>query len=224
MRYVHHIKGWYSVLDCTAVTEKNIVPTGESVSKESQYLSMLPILILSGEMKMITNEKELENYIVNDDSFCDFLESMFQLKDVKVMGRQVHVGTENILDIIYQGKEGVLEEVAEKVYIIVELKYRILEAKDFAQLARYITALLDYTSGTKETFIVKGLLLGTGVGRDVACMINSEMIGSDIRVSTIETELSYQDSCEGWWQGAVNTSGAVDDCISQIGKGENENE
>lgn len=173
---------------------------------------------------MITNEKELENYIVNDDSFCDFLESMFLLKDVKVMGRQVHIGTENILDVIYQGKEDAPEEVAEKVYIIVELKYRVLEVKDFAQLARYITALLDYTSDMEETFIVKGLLLGTGVNRDVACMLNSDMMGSDIKVSTIETELSYQDSCEGWWRGAVNISGAVDDCISQISKGESENE
>lgn len=173
---------------------------------------------------MITNEKELENYIVNDDSFCDFLESMFQLKDVGFMGRQVHIGTENILDMIYQGKEDGPEEVALKVYVIVELKYRTLEAKDFAQLARYITALMDYTSDTKEQFIIKGLLLGTGVGRDVACMINSEMLGSDIKVSTVETELWYKDSCDGWWRGAVNISGAVDGCISQIGKGENENE
>lgn len=121
------------------------------------------------------------------------------------MGRQIHIGTENILDIMYQGKEDVPEDVAEKVYIIVVLKYRVLEVKDFAQLARYMTALLDYTSETEKIFIVKGLLLGTGVNRDVACMLNSDMIDSDTKVSTIETELFYIDSCDGWWRGAVNT-------------------
>lgn len=164
---------------------------------------------------MITNEKELEAYIVGDDTFCEFVECVHELKDVTFAGRQVHIGSENIADIVYEGMTDAPEEYQKKVLIIVELKFAPLECKHFSQLGRYMSAVLDYADGATD-FIVKGILVGTGITPDVACMLNAEMLSEDVAVCNITSQIEYHNSNSAWWRGAVNTNGAVDICVQNF--------
>lgn len=164
---------------------------------------------------MITNEKELETHIVGDDTFCEFIEYVHELKDVTFAGRQVHIGSENIADIVYEGMTDAPEEYQKKVLIIVELKFAPLECKHFSQLGRYMSAVLDYADVTTD-FIVKGILVGTGITPDVACMLNADMFSEDVAVCNITSQIEYHNSDSGWWTGAVNTNGIVSNCVQKF--------
>lgn len=96
---------------------------------------------------MIDSEKSLEDYICNhQEKFIAILKTNMKEKDcdIKFLGRQVRLGNDNIADLIYYyEKLTTYEEIEmnERIYIIVELKYRSLEPKDLAQLSRYMNIL-----------------------------------------------------------------------------------
>ena len=164
---------------------------------------------------MITNEKELENYIVNDESFCDIVAELFNLSGVSVLDNQVRVGNANIVDVMCAGltKD---EDPKEKI-IIVELKFHPIEAKDFAQLGRYMAAVVDVMDEDDEN--IYGVLLGPGISRECGCILNGEMLNDRVKVVACESKLEYVDCSKIWWRNCVDTNGPVDFCVSQRIKG-----
>lgn len=100
---------------------------------------------------MIQSERGLEDYICNNqDQFIKELKDIYGKDcDIKFIGRQVHIGEKNIADLIYyydeevrRTKDDPIEFIA-RHYIIVELKFRMLEPRDLAQISRYMTTLKD---------------------------------------------------------------------------------
>ena len=159
---------------------------------------------------MITNEKELENYIMdNEDSFCSFLCELFDLEDVSILDNQVHVGTSNIIDIMCAGlTKG--SEPKEKI-IIVELKFHAIEAKDFSQLGRYMSAISVVLEEDDEN--IYGVLVGTGVSQDCGCILNGELLNDRIKVVACASKLEYVNCSDIWWRNCVNTDGSISSCI-----------
>lgn len=160
---------------------------------------------------MITNEKELENYIIEDDDFCKFIEELCGLKYVSVVDNQVHVGDKNIIDVLCIG----LETEEKECLVVVELKFRPLEAKDFAQVGRYITALLDV--GIYPIDHIQAVLIGTGVTDECAYIINGEVLDDDIKVAVIENKLSYYEATNHWFK-CIDTSGQISPRLKEISK------
>lgn len=164
---------------------------------------------------MITNEKEMEEYIISDVAFPKHLEDTFGLKNVKFVGNQVHIGKGNIIDILYKGVEDVPEEVAEGVLIVVELKFRTLEPKDYSQIGRYMIAVHQYqdTNETKRKYKVKGMLLGTSIGWDIAntfCLVSDE----DISVNVVECEFNYMCVSDSLYR--IDINGQTEDCFENL--------
>lgn len=160
---------------------------------------------------MITCEKELEDYIVGDSAFINYIENQLNLKNVELVNRQVHIGDVNIADLVYTGIEKTIEE---STIIVVELKFRPLEAKDFAQLGRYIDALFNINGS--ENFDVRGILVGTAITRDVANMINSQLLDfNNIEICTVESKIDYK-TCVTDWTDTVDINGKIDENILQI--------
>lgn len=122
---------------------------------------------------MIQSERDLEDYICNNqEEFITTLKGIYgEDEDVKFLGRQVHIGDSNIADLIYYYDNPTKNENDETIfiernYIIVELKFRMLEPKDLAQLSRYMTTLSDKLSSdekywTHENF-VNGVFVSLG--------------------------------------------------------------
>lgn len=93
---------------------------------------------------MVQSEKELEDYMCDNDNWVEVeagLQNVFGgHNDYIFLGRQIKLGQDNIADLVYFYETKTEKEVY-KTYIIVELKFRELVAKDFSQIARYITIL-----------------------------------------------------------------------------------
>lgn len=162
---------------------------------------------------MITSEKELENYIMDDNGFCEFVGNMFSLKSVSVIENQVRVGTENIIDVLCAG----LDDEEQEVLVVVELKFRPIEAKDFAQLGRYISALIRIWN-VEFPCKIKGLLVGTGISNECGQILNGQLLNDDTKVAVIKSQLQYYDATCSWWNGCVNVSGQIAPCLGKITK------
>ena len=85
----------------------------------------------------IKNERTMEDFIEADESFNKYIEDIYSLKNVKLLGRQVHIGDGNIIDLLYEGDGNAPYNDKSKCLIIVELKCRDLEMIDLAQISRY---------------------------------------------------------------------------------------
>lgn len=160
---------------------------------------------------MITSERMLEDYIAEDKTFAEFIEKEHDLQNVEFVGRQTHIGDTNIADLIYKGETTDPEEVREDVIVVVELKFRTLEPKDFSQLGRYMNAieLVD----KHGRFDIRGVLVGTGMSREVAVMINADVVDNDnIKVCLVEDSISYSHATT-WWNDAVDCNGEIDDIL-----------
>lgn len=162
---------------------------------------------------MITSEKELENYIIDDEDFCKFIGDAFSLKHVNVIENQVHVGNENIIDVLCAG----LDDEEKEVLVVVELKFRPIEAKDFAQLGRYISALIRIWN-VEFPCIIKGLLVGTGISNECGQILNGQLLNDDTKVAVIKSQLQYYDATCSWWNGCVSVSGQIASCLSDFTK------
>lgn len=166
---------------------------------------------------MITCEKELEDYIVGDSAFINYIEKQLNLKNVELVNRQVYLGDANIADLVYTGIEKTIEE---STIIVVELKYRPLEPKDFAQIGRYIDALLEIEGS--ENFNVRGILVGTAISIEVAQMINSQLLDfNNIEICAVKSKIDYE-TCVVDWTNTVDTNGKIDESLLQIFQKENE--
>ena len=127
---------------------------------------------------MIDSEKSLEDYICNhQEKFIAILKTNMNEKDcdIKFLGRQVRLGNDNIADLIYYyEKLTTYEEIEmnERIYIIVELKYRSLEPKDLAQLSRYMNILekkLQSEEKYQEKYenFVRGVFVSFGENKEM---------------------------------------------------------
>ena len=127
---------------------------------------------------MIDSEKSLEDYICNhQEKFIAILKTNMKEKDcdIKFLGRQVRLGNDNIADLIYYyEKLTTYEEIEmnERIYIIVELKYRSLEPKDLAQLSRYMNILekkLQSEEKYQEEYenFVRGVFVSFGENKEM---------------------------------------------------------
>lgn len=169
---------------------------------------------------LIKNERTMEDYISNDDAFNEYLQVMYDLKNVKLLGRQVHVGDGNILDLLYEGSGNSPDKEKTKYLIIVELKCRPLELVDLSQIGRYSYALQAYLwhgidSKNIEDFEVGTVLVGTGVTTDFAHFANGGLYDDKTRFMTINTDVYYEDVTNKWWA-VENLNGNVDMAVKEF--------
>lgn len=153
---------------------------------------------------MINSEKELEDYICNNqESFIERLkEATFtRREDVKYLGRQIQIGNQNIADLMYYYDKKITdiipdEDIKTRNYIIVELKNRPLETKDLGQIGRYITTLYDklqqenLLTGFEE---IKGVLLGRNLDdnmQEVEMLLSIQK--SEIYFMNIKTNIDFE--------------------------------
>lgn len=151
---------------------------------------------------MFQSERFIEDYICeHQEEFINTLKSQIygEDTDIKFIGRQVRLGEENIIDLLYY-YDGVEPNsnnilVTDRHYIIIELKNRRLEPKDLAQIGRYIGVLKPKLAGyNKEQFKIhcEGILAGTEISRDLAEMMNAELGWTDdVAVMVLKQEISF---------------------------------
>lgn len=116
----------------------------------------------------INSEKSLEDYICsNIASFISNIKAEiyeYRDKDIKFLGRQVRIGGQ-IADLVFYYDDLIDEDIGykERTFIIVELKYRICETKDVAQLSKYINLFneLNFKECCEGIgFNTRGILIG----------------------------------------------------------------
>lgn len=160
----------------------------------------------------VNDEKSMEDYIVQDDSFIETLAGIMFLRDVKLVGRQVHLGTHNIIDLLYEGYGDAPFNEDYRTLVAVELKFRTLQEKDLAQIGRYRSALKHYFNNEVD---VQGVLVGTGITTDFAHILNGKFLDAGISFITIDSEITYRDiSYESW--DVIDISGNIESSLKEI--------
>ncbi len=140
----------------------------------------------------INSEQDLEDYICsNIDGFIKFLKEIYGEDDeITFVSRQVNIAGYR-MDLLFEMQADVNEP---KDYIVVELKHRIAEPKDIAQISRYIN-LLDDIKHKRESNLsigeVYGVLLATGLNDDVQEIQMLTKYSSQITYAEIKTEIEY---------------------------------
>lgn len=134
---------------------------------------------------MINNERELEDYICNnqEEFICELKKIFGENNQIEFVGRQVKLGDDNIVDLLYSYEKKYNEEKVSVInFIVVELKFRQLIAKDLGQLSRYVNILRDKTfydeefQKRKKETSVYGVFVSFGLDDD---MQNISMTNSD---------------------------------------------
>lgn len=170
----------------------------------------------------IKNERTMESFIEADESFNKYIEDGFDLKNVKLLGRQVHIGDHNIIDLLYEGDGNGPDNDKKKCLVVVELKFRDLEMVDLAQIGRYTIGVRAYIfTNTAEHYKdckVYPLLVGTGLTEDFAHFMNGSLHDDDLRVMLIKSDVIYEDVTNKLWD-VENFSGKVDPSFDEFVKG-----
>lgn len=172
----------------------------------------------------IKNERTMEDFVQADESFNKYIEDIYSLKNVKLLGRQVHIGDGNIIDLLYEGDGNAPYNDKNKCLVIVELKFRALEMVDLAQLGRYAcvaTAQLYKTIDrrTHQNFDIYSILVGTGVTEDFAHFMNGGLYDEyRFKVMLIKTDVVYEDVTDKLWA-CENLSGNVDPSFDEFTNG-----
>lgn len=136
----------------------------------------------------INSEKDLENYICNNiTGFISNIKSEiheYRDKEIKFLGRQIRIGGQ-VADLVFyydsniKLDEFIETELLERTFIIVELKYRVCETKDVAQLSKYINLFneLEYKECCKDLVCqTRGILIGFDLDentQEIEMMLNS---------------------------------------------------
>ena len=150
-------------------------------------------------------ERDIEDYICqHQDEFIKKLENIFNLSKVGFVGRQVKLGDEHIIDLLYYydeiDKGTPSGDVIYRNFIIVELKNRPLIAKDFAQLARYMSVLNNKLDLTYETVVNSclGVFVAPSIGEEVKNMLTAGWIDSDVRYITFDIKLEFHEESDSY--------------------------
>ncbi len=163
----------------------------------------------------INSESSMEEFIASDPVFTQEIADSFVLRDVELVGRQVNVGVKNRIDILYKGismlpRGGI-------VLVAVELKYRPLEAKDFAQIGRYKSALEKFFDGLVD---VRCALVGTGVTEELAHFMNGQFYDPEsntLMIIRLNTSVRYENVTGCTWN-CEDISGPSDVSLLEIKK------
>lgn len=123
---------------------------------------------------MIKCEKELEDYICeNQKDFINCLKKIYgEDEDIKFVGRQVRLGNDNIVDLLYYSKDceqiptGL--EINHYNFYIVELKYRQLVSSDISQLCRYMNILRKKINDIDGEIYIGGIFVSDGIDDNVS--------------------------------------------------------
>lgn len=172
----------------------------------------------------IKNERTMEDFIQADESFNKYIEDIYSLKNVKLAGRQVHVGDGNIIDLLYKGYGNATHNDKTKCLVIVELKFRELEMVDLAQIGRYACVLRAQLLKTinrrkHQNFEVYTILVGTGITLDFAHFMNGGLYDDDyFKVMRIKTDVIYEDVTDKLWA-CEDLSGKVEPCVDEFANG-----
>lgn len=172
----------------------------------------------------IKNERTMEDFIQADESFNKYIEDIYSLKNVELLGRQVHIGDSNIIDLLYKGDGNAPHNDKNKCLVIVELKLRALEMVDLAQLGRYafvarVQLYKTIDRRNHQNYDIYTLLVGTGVTEDFAHFMNGGLYDEyHFKVMLIKSDVIYEDVTETLWQ-CENLSGKVDPCIDKFTNG-----
>lgn len=170
----------------------------------------------------IKNERTMEDYIQADGSFNKYIEDMYLLKNVKLLGRQVHIGDHNIIDLLYEGDGSAPYNDKSKCLVVVELKLRALEMVDLAQIGRYTIGarayIYDNTDEHDKDCKVYPLLVGTGLTEDFAHFMNGSLQDEDLRVMLIKSDVIYEDVTNKLWT-VEDFSGKIDPSFNEFVKG-----
>lgn len=145
----------------------------------------------------INSESSMEEFIASDPVFTQGISEFFELKDVELVGRQVNVGIKNRIDILYKGTS--MLPRGGIVLVVVELKYRPLEAKDFAQIGRYKIALEMFFDGLVD---VRCVLVGTDVSEEFAHFMNGQFFAPEsntLMIIRMNTSVRYEDVTGDTW-------------------------
>lgn len=152
---------------------------------------------------MIRDEKELEDYICNNQEYfiCELKKIFGKDEDIKFVGRQVKLGDDNIIDLLYYFENMCPEEkVPEISFVIIELKFRQLIAKDLSQLCRYVNILRDkafsdeqFQNKNKE-ISVYGVFVSFGLDDDMQNI--SMSYGDEFFYIKIKPKLEFEQ--ESW--------------------------
>lgn len=152
-------------------------------------------------------EKQLEDYICNNqEQFINFIKKNIYGEDcdIKFIGRQVRLGNDNIIDLLYyyddeycgnNAKDIKITEYC-RTYIVVELKIRELEPKDFSQLGRYME-ILENKFSSEDKYLcrhnfVKRIFVSLGCNnltRNMQMLIRNN---ADIDFIKINTKVEYE--------------------------------
>lgn len=163
----------------------------------------------------INSELSMEDFISSDSTFTQGISEFFELKDVEIVGRQVNVGVKNRIDILYKGTS--MLPCGGIVLVVVELKYRPLEAKDFAQIGRYKSALEMFFDGHAD---VRCVLVGTGVTEEFAHFMNGQFFvpeSNNLMIIRMNMFVRYENVTGATWD-CNDISGPSDVSLMEIKK------
>ena len=163
----------------------------------------------------INSESSMEEFIASDPVFTQEIADSFVLRDVELVGRQVNVGVKNRIDILYKGIS--MLPRGGMVLVAVELKYRPLETKDFAQIGRYKSALEKFFDGLVD---VRCALVGTGVTEELAHSMNGQFYDPEsntLAIIRLNTSVKYEDVTGATWD-CDDISGPSDVSLLEIKK------
>lgn len=170
-------------------------------------------------------EKDIEDYICeHQESIINLLKSIHgEDEDIRFVGRQVRLGSDNIIDLLYKFDDADLGtpvgDIRYKNFVVVELKNRDLVADDFAQIARYTTILkerLEQEEYKEKEYIVNvyGLLLGSGFSTDALCLLGNEVITDNIYCASFKVELTFEAQPRTIWKEEYLKALALDDRLT----------
>ena len=155
---------------------------------------------------MIQSEKEFEDYICkNQEDFIKTLKKIYgDDKKIEFIGRQVKLGANNIVDLLYyfdeknQNKDLLWEVPEKRNFIVVELKFRTLEIRDLAQLQRYINILsskLHENKYDRLDYHIYGIFVYFGLTKEMQNIDVATNI-KDISFISIQNKIEY--SIDNW--------------------------
>lgn len=188
----------------------------------------------------INSEKELEDYICdNIEQFIKFLKDIYKnegidVEKIKFLGRQVIVG-DSRFDLLFEIQERINDFYFEisRTFIVVELKFREAEARDVAQLSRYLNLLNSLECDERIGSVLvnsKGLLLTKGLSDEVQNiqMYLNDYTDADIKFAHINTNISFSEDYY-YYKNEFLEQMQIDERLREIGQevtedGEKEND
>lgn len=169
-------------------------------------------------------ERDIEDYICeHQEEFIKKLEDIFKLPKIGFVGRQVKLGDEHIIDLLYYydeiDKATPLGDVIYRNFIVVELKNRQLIPRDFAQLARYTSVLNDKLALTYKTVVnsCMGIFVAPSISDEVQDMLAAGWFDPDVKYMTFDIKLEFHEESGSYsWKNEYIKGLELDSRITKV--------